>query len=115
MIGFFQNELQGSECLKPGSKGSDVRNISTMPPPKKLVHMESDGMPRQPPRAMPPPPPKFAASKSPPLPPPNFAASKSPPSPPPKFAASKSPPSSPPKFVSPVLNNEPISGDDPLN
>nr|XP_028963690.1 protein RIK [Malus domestica] len=41
-----------------------VRNVSTMPAPKKLVQQASNGMPPPPPRAMPPapPPPKFTSS-----------------------------------------------------
>ncbi|XP_054803518.1 protein RIK isoform X2 [Prosopis cineraria] len=40
-----------------------LRNVSTMPPPKKLFKPLSNGMPPPPPRAMPPPPPpKFSAS-----------------------------------------------------
>lgn len=41
-----------------------LRNVSTMPPPKKLTKPLSNGMPPPPPRAMPPPPPppKFSAS-----------------------------------------------------
>lgn len=54
-----------------------------MPPPKELVRIVSDGMSSIPPRDIPPPPPKFAPSKS--------------------------PPSPPPKFVLSVLNDEPIS------
>lgn len=59
---------QGSELSKSGkSLQADlgVRNISTMPAPKKLVHpSSSNGMPPPPPRAMPPPPPppKFTSS-----------------------------------------------------
>ncbi|XP_061947858.1 protein RIK isoform X2 [Populus nigra] len=58
---------QGSELSKSGkSLQADlgIRNISTMPAPKKLVHPSSNGMPPPPPRAMPPPPPppKFTSS-----------------------------------------------------
>ncbi|XP_011000088.1 PREDICTED: protein RIK isoform X2 [Populus euphratica] len=59
---------QGSEVSRSGkSLQADlgVRNISTMPAPKKLVHpSSSNGMPPPPPRAMPPPPPppKFTSS-----------------------------------------------------
>ncbi|CAK9162990.1 unnamed protein product [Ilex paraguariensis] len=67
-----QKSLQGSKFLKPCVLTSDldVRNISTMPAPKKLVQSSSDGMPPPPPRTMPlppartmpPPPPKFNSS-----------------------------------------------------
>ncbi|CAL9014276.1 unnamed protein product [Prunus brigantina] len=40
----------------------DVRNVSTMPAPKKLVQPASNGMPPPLPRTMPPPPPKFTSS-----------------------------------------------------
>ncbi|KAH8483557.1 hypothetical protein H0E87_028094 [Populus deltoides] len=59
---------QGSELSKSGkSLQADlgVRNISTMPAPKMLVHpSSSNGMPPPPPRAKPPPPPppKFTSS-----------------------------------------------------
>ncbi|XP_050380893.1 protein RIK isoform X2 [Argentina anserina] len=39
-----------------------LRNVSTMPAPKKLVQQVSNGMPPPPPRTMPPPPPKSASS-----------------------------------------------------
>lgn len=39
-----------------------VRNVSTMPAPKKLVQPASNGMPPPLPRTMPPPPPKFTSS-----------------------------------------------------
>lgn len=57
----FQNSRQGSEFLKPGDPYVDlgVRNVSTMPPPKKLVQSASNGMLPPSPRNMPPPPPKF--------------------------------------------------------
>lgn len=57
----FQNSRQGSEFLKPGVLSEDLglRNVSTMPPPKKLIQSTSNGMPPHPPRMMPPPPPKF--------------------------------------------------------
>lgn len=35
----------------------DVRNVSNMPPPSKLVQPVDNGMPNPPPRNMPPPPP----------------------------------------------------------
>lgn len=42
-----------------------VRNVSTMPAPKKLVSVTSIGMPPPPSRNMaPPPPPKFTSSTS---------------------------------------------------
>ncbi|KAJ6421548.1 hypothetical protein OIU84_028843 [Salix udensis] len=58
---------QGSELSKSGKSllaDLGVRNISTMPAPKKLAHPSSNGMPPPPPRAMPPPPPppKFTSS-----------------------------------------------------
>lgn len=104
-IWLFQNLLQ-EEFLKPGSDDSGVRNISSMPPPKKLVSPESDGMPRPspsnmppppPPRNMPPPPPKFSAPQLPPRDDSkNPVTKKSPPRnmPPPlsKFSAPQSPP-----------------------
>lgn len=57
----FQNSRQGSEFLKPGVPSEDLglRNVSTMPPPKKLIQSTSNGIPPHPPRMMPPPPPKF--------------------------------------------------------
>ncbi|KAI4346665.1 hypothetical protein L6164_007543 [Bauhinia variegata] len=64
---------QGSEALKP-SEQSDVlfvRNVSIMPPPKKLVQPSSNGISPPVPRNMPPAPrPKFSA----PPPPPKFPA-----------------------------------------
>lgn len=65
---FLSNLLQGSELLKPGKQlAADlgVKNISTMPAPRKLVQPSSNGMPPPPPfRTMPPPPspPKFTSS-----------------------------------------------------
>ncbi|KAL5741393.1 hypothetical protein ACOSP7_028125 [Xanthoceras sorbifolium] len=56
---------QGSELPKPSEPSTDfdVRNVSNMPAPKKLVKTFSNGMPPLPPRSMPPPPPpKFASS-----------------------------------------------------
>jgi hypothetical protein len=62
----FSNSLQGSEFLKPAepSAGLDLRNVSTMPAPKKLVQLSSNGMAPPLPRTMPPapPPPKFTTS-----------------------------------------------------
>ncbi|KAM1015527.1 hypothetical protein ACFX2A_046315 [Malus domestica] len=48
----------------PREEDLGVRNVSTMPAPKKLVQQASNGMPPPPPRAMPPapPPPKFTSS-----------------------------------------------------
>lgn len=93
---FFQNSLQGSEFVKLGSKESDVRNISTMPPPKKLVQIEFYGSPR----GMPPPP-RFFAPKSSVLPPiPKFASPGS---------AEKGEESDLKK-----VNDESVSGDHPL-
>ncbi|KAB1211519.1 Protein RIK [Morella rubra] len=50
---------QVSELLKPAELSGDmgVRNVSTMPAPRKLVQSSSEGMP-------PPPPPKFTSSAS---------------------------------------------------
>ncbi|XP_004304230.1 PREDICTED: protein RIK-like [Fragaria vesca subsp. vesca] len=55
---------QNSDLLRPPELASDlgVRNVSTMPAPKKLVQQVSNGMPPPPPRTMPPPPPKFTSS-----------------------------------------------------
>ena len=55
----FSNSLQDLEFLKPAepSVDSSVRNVSTMPAPKKLVQSASNGMPIPQPRTMPPPPP----------------------------------------------------------
>ncbi|KAM5581207.1 protein RIK [Rosa sericea] len=55
---------QELDLLKPPEMTSDlgVRNVSTMPAPKKLVQQVSNGMPPPPPRTMPPPPPKFTSS-----------------------------------------------------
>ncbi|XP_024626074.1 protein RIK isoform X2 [Medicago truncatula] len=63
---------QGSELLKPNERYENlvVRNISTMPAPKKLVQPSSNGIPAPPPRTTPPPPPKRAMP--PPPPPPKF-------------------------------------------
>lgn len=68
MFGFLFSpiltQLQGLlQHLKPNeqSDGLVVRNISTMPAPKKLVQPSSNGMPPPLPRTMPPPPPpKFS-------------------------------------------------------
>ncbi|KAL2329879.1 hypothetical protein Fmac_017460 [Flemingia macrophylla] len=51
----------GEKSRKPNeqSDGLVVRNISTMPAPKKLVRRSSNGMPPPLPITMPPPPPKF--------------------------------------------------------
>lgn len=64
---------QGSELLKPSERyeGLAVRNISTMPAPKKLIQPPSNGFPAPPPRTMPPPPPPKRAMPPPP-PPPKF-------------------------------------------
>ncbi|CAL0314738.1 unnamed protein product [Lupinus luteus] len=59
---------------------SVVRNISTMPAPKKLIQ-PSSGIPPPPSRAMPPPPPSRA------MPPPPPSRAMPPPPPPPKFTA----------------------------
>lgn len=61
---FLPNCVQESELLKPTVLAADlgVRNVSTMPAPKKLVHQASNEMPPPPPRTMPPPPPKFTSS-----------------------------------------------------
>lgn len=66
-LGFFlPNSLQGFKFLKPDEVSADlgVRNVSTMPAPKKLVSASSNGMPSPPSRTMlpPPPPPKFMPS-----------------------------------------------------
>ncbi|KAL6287748.1 hypothetical protein ACE6H2_012138 [Prunus campanulata] len=52
------------EMSKPNELLADlgVRNVSTMPAPKKLVQPASNGMPPPLPRTMPPPPPKFTSS-----------------------------------------------------
>ncbi|XP_022774583.1 protein RIK isoform X2 [Durio zibethinus] len=67
--------------LPAGSKGParpnqplgdlGVKNVSTMPAPKKLVHPSSNGMPAPTPRTLPPPPPKTML----PPPPPKFTSS----------------------------------------
>ncbi|KAK7394414.1 hypothetical protein VNO78_14942 [Psophocarpus tetragonolobus] len=51
----------GLQPLKPNEQSDSlvVRNISTMPAPRKLVQLSS-GMPPPLPRTMPPPPPKFS-------------------------------------------------------
>ncbi|XP_059450295.1 protein RIK isoform X2 [Corylus avellana] len=58
--------IQGSEFLKPAEASADLdlRNVSTMPAPKKLVQLSSNGMAPPLPRTMPPapPPPKFTTS-----------------------------------------------------
>ncbi|ERN07511.1 protein RIK [Amborella trichopoda] len=56
-----QNSRQGSEFLKPGVslEESITRSGQMIPPPKKLVQLETNGMPPPPPKSMPPPPPKF--------------------------------------------------------
>ncbi|KAK6913338.1 hypothetical protein RJ641_022939 [Dillenia turbinata] len=61
-----QNSLQGSEFRKPSdiTTGLGVRNITTMPAPKKLVQPSSNEMPPPPPRTLPTPPPKFNAAPS---------------------------------------------------
>ncbi|XP_044468065.1 protein RIK-like isoform X2 [Mangifera indica] len=56
---------QGSELNNPSepSAGVEVRNLSNMPAPKRLVQSSVNGMPPPPPRSMPhPPPPKFTSS-----------------------------------------------------
>ncbi|BFG26546.1 hypothetical protein CerSpe_128200 [Prunus speciosa] len=55
---------QELEMSKPNELLADlgVRNVSTMPAPKKLVQPASNGMPPPLPRTMPPPPPKFTSS-----------------------------------------------------
>ncbi|KAJ4707305.1 putative RIK [Melia azedarach] len=58
---------QGSKLSNPGDPSADldVRNVSNMPAPRKLVQPSSNGMPPPPPRNMPPPPqPKFTSSTS---------------------------------------------------
>lgn len=67
MFGFLFSptltQLQGLQPLKPyeQSDGLVVRNILTMPAPKKLVPPSSNGMPPPLLRTMPPPPPpKFS-------------------------------------------------------
>jgi len=66
-------QSQGSELLKPNERYENlvVRNISTMPAPKKLIQPSSNGFPAPPPRTMPPPPPPKRAMLPPP-PPPKF-------------------------------------------
>ncbi|KAH9676746.1 protein RIK [Citrus sinensis] len=51
--------LEGSEIPNRSelSANLDVRNVSNMPPPSKLVQPVDNGMPHPPPRNMPPPPP----------------------------------------------------------
>ncbi|KAJ0099759.1 hypothetical protein Patl1_21726 [Pistacia atlantica] len=65
-LGFsFSNLLQGSELLNPSELSADVevRNVSNMPAPKRLVQSAVNGMLPPPPRSMPPPPPpKFISS-----------------------------------------------------
>ncbi|WJX75320.1 hypothetical protein P8452_58864 [Trifolium repens] len=63
---------QGLELLKPNEQydGLAVRNISTMPAPKKLIQPSSNGIPPPLPRTMPPPPPPKRTM--PPPPPPKF-------------------------------------------
>jgi hypothetical protein len=63
--------LQGLELLKTNEQydGLAVRNISTMPAPKKLIQPSSNGIPPPPPRTMPPPPPP---KRTMPPPPPKF-------------------------------------------
>ncbi|XP_021805981.1 protein RIK isoform X1 [Prunus avium] len=55
---------QELEMSKPNELLADlgVRNVSTLPAPKKLVQPASNGMPPPLPRTMPPPPPKFTSS-----------------------------------------------------
>ena len=62
----FSNSLQGLGFLKPAELSADsgVRNVSTMPAPKKLVQLSSNGMPIQRTMPPPPPPPKFTSSTS---------------------------------------------------
>ncbi|KAJ4973466.1 hypothetical protein NE237_006640 [Protea cynaroides] len=79
----LQNSLQGSEFLKPGTPPEDLgmRNISSMPPPKKLFQPSSNGIPLPRPRTMPPLPttPSSRTMPPPPPPPPKFMSSISPP------------------------------------
>lgn len=56
MTSIHQNSSQGNEFAQPGEP-MGVRNLSTMPAPKKLVQSSTDRMPPPPPRTMPPPPP----------------------------------------------------------
>lgn len=53
----FSYSLQGSEFLKPAEPSANfgVRDVSTMPAPKKLVQPSFSGMPSPGPRIMPPP------------------------------------------------------------
>ncbi|KAG9439091.1 hypothetical protein H6P81_019256 [Aristolochia fimbriata] len=63
-----QNSCPGSEFLKPGVTLEDrtMRNISNMPPPKKLIQTDYNGIMPPLPRSMPPPPPKFSSPAPPP-------------------------------------------------
>ncbi|KAI3991048.1 hypothetical protein MKX01_017208 [Papaver californicum] len=54
-----QNSPQGSEFLEPGPLSDSFRNVSNIPPPKKLVQSLSNGM-APPSSSMAMPPPKFA-------------------------------------------------------
>lgn len=66
-IFYLQNTLQGTKMEIPCEKsGLDVRNISNMPAPKKLVTSSADRMmPPPPPKNMPPPPPPTFTPKMP--------------------------------------------------
>ncbi|GAY52820.1 hypothetical protein CUMW_144900 [Citrus unshiu] len=56
---YDEGPIQGSEIPNRSelSANLDVRNVSNMPPPSKLVQPVDNGMPHPPPRNMPPPPP----------------------------------------------------------
>ncbi|XP_068656623.1 protein RIK isoform X2 [Aristolochia californica] len=94
-----QNLCPGSEFLKPGVTSEDpsMRNVSNMPPPKKLIQTDFNGMMLPPPRSMPPPPPPKFMLPTPP-PPPKFMQ---PTPPPPKFTSLPPPPV--PKFTTESL------------
>ncbi|KAK8565991.1 hypothetical protein V6N13_021061 [Hibiscus sabdariffa] len=67
---------ESSNSNKPlGDLG--VRNLSTMPAPKKLINPSTNGMPPPPPKTLPPPPTPPKAMMPPP-PPPKFTSSKPP-------------------------------------
>ena len=71
---FPSNSFQEFESLNPTEPLEDlgVKNVSTMPAPKELVHSSSSGMPAPPPRNLPPLPPK---TMQPPPPPPKYTSS----------------------------------------